>query len=121
MDIILINGLKVQTTIGVFAWEQKIHQILKVSLEMAIHAKGAAERDELSDTLDYHAIGEAIINFGKENACKLIETFAERLSVFLMERFQIPWLKLQITKPKALPEAEGVCVTIERGIKPIDQ
>lgn len=118
MDIIVINGLKVQTTIGIFTWEQKIPQILKVSLEIAINANEAAERDELSDTLDYHAIGQAIINFGKENTCKLIETFAERLSIFLMKRFQLPWLKLQVTKPKAVAEAEEVRVAIERGIYP---
>tara|TARA_R100000306_G_C4328036_1_gene118751 strand:+ start:64 stop:213 length:150 start_codon:yes stop_codon:yes gene_type:complete len=47
-----------------------------------------------------------------------VETLAEELAALLMSEFGIPWLRLQITKPGAVPAAAGgVGVIIERGVK----
>ena len=41
----------------------------------------------------------------------------ERLAALLMDEFQIPWLRLKLTKPGAVPAASGVGVEIERGCR----
>ena len=47
-----------------------------------------------------------------------METFAERLVELLMAEFQIPWVRLKLTKPGAVPAASGgVGVEIERGCR----
>ena len=47
-----------------------------------------------------------------------METFAERLVALLMSEFSIPWVRLRLTKPGAVPAARGgVGVEIERGCR----
>lgn len=121
MDIIVLRDLKVQTTIGDLAWERKILQTLKITLEIATDACQAAVHDTLSETLDYHAVAQSVISFGKENAYQLIETFAEKLAAYLIGYFGLFWIKVKVTKPKAISEAEDVSIIIERPAKSIDQ
>ncbi|MNW10409.1 Dihydroneopterin aldolase [compost metagenome] len=56
--------------------------------------------------------------FASEAQFILVETFAERLAAVLLSEFQIPWLRLRLTKPGAVPAAiGGVGVEIERGCR----
>ncbi|MCB2462641.1 dihydroneopterin aldolase, partial [Listeria monocytogenes] len=47
----------------------------------------------------------------------LVETFAERLAEVLMGERGIPWLRIRVTKPGAVPAARGVGVEIDRGCR----
>ena len=51
MDIVFIEGLQVQTTIGYYEWEKKIKQLLVFDLEMGTDIRLAASGDELAKTL----------------------------------------------------------------------
>lgn len=115
MDKVFIKGLSIQTTIGFFEWEKEIKQTLVIDLEMAWNTAHAAENDELARTLDYADISEKIALFANQNPVDLIETLAERLAAFLIERYHIPWLRLKIGKPNAVHNAVTVGVEIERG------
>ena len=54
--------------------------------------------------------------FAEQARFELVETFAERLVATLMDEFHIPWVRLKLTKPGAVPAARGgVGVEIERG------
>ena len=50
MDRILIEGLKVDTCIGVYEWERKIKQTLVFDLELYTDIRAAAADDDLSKT-----------------------------------------------------------------------
>ena len=115
MDKVFIKGLNIQTTIGFFQWEKEIKQTLVIDVVMAWDIRPAALNDELEKTLDYADISVAIEKFANENPVDLLETLAERLSAFLMHKYQIPWLKLAIHKPNAVHNARSVGVEIERG------
>lgn len=115
MDKVIIRGLNIQTTIGFFEWEKQIKQTLVVDLTMGWDIKPAAQNDELAKTLDYAAISVEIEAFANANPVDLIETLAERMAKFLMDSYQIPWLKLAIGKPGAVHNASTVGVEIERG------
>jgi dihydroneopterin aldolase len=69
----------------------------------------------LSKALDYAQVSARIQVFATESTFILVETFAERLAEVLMAEFDIPWLRLKLTKPGAVPAAIGVGVEIERG------
>ena len=56
-------------------------------------------------------------NITIQSSFELVETFAERLAALLMLEFNIPWLRLKITKPGAVASARGVGVEIERGCR----
>lgn len=118
MDIVYIKDLKVDAIIGVYDWERKIHQPLVFSLDMAADISGPAESDELALALDYKSVSDRITEFVSASEYQLIETLAERLAIVLMSEFKLPWLRLAVSKPGAVPTASDVGVIIERGSKP---
>ncbi len=115
MDKVFIKGLHIQTTIGFFQWEKEIKQTLVIDLVMAWDTAVAAKNDELSKTLDYADISTEVAAFANRNPVDLLETLAERMAAFLLEKYQIPWLQLKIGKPGAVHNADTVGVEIERG------
>jgi len=115
MDKVFIKGLHIQTTIGFFQWEKEIKQTLVIDLVMAWDTAVAAKNDELSKTLDYSDISTEVAAFANKNPVDLLETLAERMAAFLLEKYQIPWLQLKIGKPGAVHNADTVGVQIERG------
>ena len=120
MDKVYIEGLTFQTTIGFYAWEKEIKQTLVIDLAMGWNTAEAAKNDELSKTLDYAAISEAIVEFANANPVDLIETLAERIAEFLIANYQIPWLRLKLMKPNAVHNATTVGVEIERVSQKLD-
>ncbi|GAK84660.1 dihydroneopterin aldolase [Vibrio ponticus] len=45
----------------------------------------------------------------------MVERVAEEIAELIMSRFNVPWIKIRLTKPGAVPQAKGVGVVIERG------
>ncbi|KGJ89278.1 dihydroneopterin aldolase [Thalassotalea sp. ND16A] len=117
MDIVFIEGLQVQTTIGYYEWEKKIKQLLVFDLQLGTDISKAASGDELAKTLDYAVIATLVDEFANANPVDLIETLAERLAAHLMDEFGISWIKLKIAKPTAVKAAAAVGVIIERGVR----
>ena len=115
VDRVFIEGLEVDTVIGAYDWEREIRQCLRLDLSFAWDNRKPAANDDLSLALDYATVSTRIQAFAQDAQFILVETFAERLAALLMDEFQIPWLRLKLTKPGAVPAASGVGVEIERG------
>jgi 7,8-dihydroneopterin aldolase/epimerase/oxygenase len=115
MDIVYIRGLRVDTVIGVYPWERKVRQVLEFDLEMASDTAAAARSDAIADALDYHAVAQRVRALAAANSCQLVETLAETVATALMAEFAVPWLRIRLNKPGAVPGADGVGVLIERG------
>lgn len=120
MDTVFIRGLRVETIIGVYEWERTVRQTLLFDLDMAHDIAPAAATDDLSLALDYHAVSIRITELVQSRQPELIETLAEQVSAMVMSEFGVPWLRLRITKPTALTQADGVGVLIERGVRPVE-
>lgn len=118
MDIVFIHDLKVETVIGVFAWERRIRQRVCLNLEMACDIARAAASDDLSHALDYKAISKRIIAFVEQAEYQLVEALAEAVATLVREEFGVAWLRLTLSKPGALSAARDVGIVIERGVKP---
>jgi len=116
LDRVFIEGLEVDTVIGAYDWERDIRQCLRLDLSFAWDNRPAASGDDLSLALDYASVSARIQAFAEQARFELVETFAERLVAVLMAEFNIPWVRLKLTKPGAVPAARGgVGVEIERG------
>jgi dihydroneopterin aldolase len=115
MDVIRITGLKVEAIVGVHAWERKLPRVVVLDLQLGADAAAAACADRLADTLDYHAVAQAAAKFVQESRLQLIETLAERLAAALMQQFAVGWIAVTVHKPGAVPGAQGVSISIERG------
>ena len=118
MDTVFVSGLEVDTVIGAYDWERTIRQCLRLDLTLGWDIRPAAAGDDLNKALDYAKLSERVQVFASESSFILVETFAERLAQLLMDEFQVPWLRLRLTKPGAVAAASGgVGVEIERGCR----
>jgi dihydroneopterin aldolase len=118
MDIVFIEDLRIETVIGIYDWERKIKQTIAIDLEMAFDNRKPASSDKIDDTLDYKAVSKRLIAFVENSHFELVETLAERSAEIVMQEFNVPWLRLKLSKPGAVTGSKAVGVRIERGRKP---
>ena len=115
MDIVYIEQLSIDTVIGVYDWEREIRQTVVLSLEMASDIAAPAEQDDINKALDYNAVSTRVTEFVAGSEFLLIETMAEKVVELVRDEFGVPWLRLKVSKPGAVPAAKDVGVIIERG------
>lgn len=115
MDKITLKDLRFPTTIGVHAWEQAIQQQVILHIEFVYDTKNAVETDDITHAVDYYALAEYLKEFLAKSRCNLIEALAHNVVDILQETFKLSWIKLELTKPHALDNAQGVSITVEKG------
>ncbi len=115
LDKVFIEQLEVITTIGVYDWEQQIKQKLVLDIEMAHDNQPAGKSDDGQDALDYSQVSEAVLSHIENGRFLLVERVAEEVAELIMQRFSVPWVKIRLAKPGAVPQARAVGVVIERG------
>lgn len=113
-DLVLIEGLEVETVIGVYDWERNILQRLVFDIELETDICPAAAKDDVSLTLDYKSISDQVIEFTQSSSYKLIETLAESVVQHIFKNFSVSAIKLKLSKPGAVPQAKNVAVCIYR-------
>ncbi|MGC6247671.1 dihydroneopterin aldolase [Bisgaard Taxon 45] len=117
IDHIFIEELTVFAQIGVYDWEQQIKQKLVFDLEMAWDSRQAADTDDVHYCLNYAEVSEYIIDYVQSKPFLLIERVAYEVAEQLQQRFGITWLRLKLSKPKAVAQARNVGIIIERGTR----
>ncbi len=115
MDIVYIRDLRVDARIGIWEWEQRIRQQVRIDVELAADVARAAATDRIEDALDYKAVAKRIQSFVAEREFGLVETLAEELARLVMTEFSVPWVRLRVGKPGAVRGSAEVGVWIERG------
>ena len=114
MDTVFIRGLKAASVIGCYDWERDIRQTLVFDLEFKTDFARASTTDALEDALDYSAISQLVVAVCAESRFQLLEALAEHLASLLLAEFAIIGLRMTVTKPGAVTEADGVGVVIQR-------
>lgn len=118
MDIIFIRELRIQTIIGVYAWEREAPRTLLIDLDLGTDISPAAGSDQLDHTLDYAKVTQRITECAAQWNYQLVETLGERIAELVLREFGVCWLRLCLRKPGAIPNAREVGILIERG-KPL--
>lgn len=118
MDIVYIRDLRIDTIIGIYDWERQVQQTVSLDLEMAADIRQAAATDDIQYALNYKSVAKRLIQFVGDSEFQLVETMAEQLAAIVREEFQVPWVKLRLSKPGALRQSQDVGLIIERGQKP---
>lgn len=113
-DIVFIEGLKVDTVIGVYDWEKTIQQTLQFDIEMRTDTRAAAQIDDLSKTVDYAVVAEDIIKLTRNNQSELIETVAEKVATQILQSHPVESVKIKLRKLGAVASTKSVGVMIER-------
>jgi len=117
MDIVYIRDLQIETIIGIYDWEREVRQTISLDLEMGADIRQAAASDDILHTLNYKAVAKRLIAFVEESQCLLVERLAEEIATIVLGEFDVPWLKLRLSKPGALRGSKDVGIIIERGEK----
>jgi 7,8-dihydroneopterin aldolase/epimerase/oxygenase len=114
MDKVFIEGLEIETLIGIYDWERKIRQPLVFDLELSFDNRIPAASDAISDTLDYKAISKRLVQYVSASGFGLVETLAERCANLVLAEFGVAHVRLKLSKPGAVRGARAVGVIIER-------
>jgi len=117
MDIIYLKDLEIETIIGIFDWERRAKQKIRIDLEMAADVRKAAASDNIEDTINYKSVAKRLIQFVGESEYQLVETLAEKIAGILIDEFGIAWVRVKLNKPGAIRYAGDVGVVIERSTK----
>jgi len=117
MDIVFIRDLRVDTIVGVYDWERQIKQTLVFDIDMATDIQHAAQTDDLQFAVNYHAVSLRVASYVEAHHALLVETLAENVANLIRTEFNVPWVRLQLTKPNAVLGARAVGIIIERGQK----
>lgn len=113
-DRVFLQGLKVETVIGVYDWERTIRQHLWLDLTLAFDCAPAGKSDDLTLALDYDALSRHIRHWAAEQSFQLIETFAEQLCIQINRFAGIRSIELSINKKGAVADCDGVGIHIQR-------
>ena len=114
MDTIYIEGLEIDALIGIHDWEQSTRQKLVIDIKISWDISNAAQTDDISFACNYASISESVTTFVEASHFQLIETLAEQTAQLILKKFSVPNLKLRVSKPGAVSNAENVSVSIER-------
>lgn len=115
MDIVYIRDLRIDTIIGIYDWEREVRQTVSIDLEMASDIRKAAETDDIQFALNYKAVSKRLIAYVENRNALLVETLAEEIAQMIRSEFNVPWLRLRLSKPGAVRGARDVGLIIERG------
>lgn len=113
-DVVFVQGLQLEASIGVFDWEKTIRQKLSVDLELYTDFSAATKSDALDDAVDYAAVCECIQSVIQQDHYQLLERLAEAIAQALFEQFHVVRIVLCLHKPGAIASANSVGVKVER-------
>lgn len=118
MDIVFIEDLRIDTVIGIYDWERGVRQTLSFDIAMAFDNTVPAASDDIGHTLNYKAVSKRLVEYVEASRFGLVETLAERCAEIIRTEFDVPWVRLKLSKPGAVRAACAVGVQIERGERP---
>lgn len=102
MDTVFIEGLVVETLIGIYAGERVASQPVVLDLELGFDNARPAASGRIEDTIDYAGVVEALENFAAQSDRGLLEQFAEDCCAMLRQKFGgIRSIDLRLDKPAA--------------------
>ncbi|MCT1685381.1 dihydroneopterin aldolase [Pseudoglutamicibacter albus] len=115
-DVITISGISATGFHGVFDHERREGQTFVVDVKVATSFRVSAASDDVSDTLDYGLMSQAVVEEIQGGPYNLIEKLASVIVDRLMRDFAPLAVQVTVHKPEApIPVPFGdVAVTMSR-------
>ncbi|MFP8965609.1 dihydroneopterin aldolase [Pokkaliibacter sp. CJK22405] len=114
MDKVFIQGLAIETLIGVFDWEREIRQRLVLDLDMWTDFAQAIAADDILKTPSYKDVADQVTALVKSTSYALVESVAEDVAALVLAEFNVQKVRVRVNKPGAVIEAAVVGVEVER-------
>src|SRR5262245_1749728 len=110
---ISIIDLEVRYRVGVPDKERAKPQRLLLSIDMIVDFSRAADKDRLEDTINYQAVVDDLLSFGRNRSWKLIEKVAADIADRLISAYKPQSVRVQVKK-FVIPQARYVMVALTR-------
>lgn len=114
MDRILIEGLEIQSLIGVYAWERDAKTPLLLDVELYTNLTAAALSDNVTDTINYAEVANKLVELADKSQFQLLEALAGAMLDDLMSHYSLHKAKVKLSKPNILDNARNVAVELSR-------
>ncbi len=115
-DRITLTGLRVRGRHGVFDFEREQGQDFVVDVVLELDLAPAAASDDVTDTVHYGELAEALVAIVAGDPVDLIETLADRLVTACLADPRVAAATVTVHKPQApIPhDFADVAVTLRR-------
>ncbi len=113
-DVVLIEGLTINTVIGVYEWERAICQPVVIDAKLYYDLSAALDEDDLAHTINYKEVCERIETVCHDTKPKLLEYLAGAIFKDLFEAYPVDKIQLTLKKPHAIKNAENVGIVVSR-------
>lgn len=114
MDKILIQGLTINAIIGILPHEREYPQPLVLDITLEHPITYSAQTEDLSLSINYAQVCSEVTAFVVARKARLIETLAEEICQFILDKFKPRAVTLKILKTHAVVNTAGVGVEITR-------
>jgi len=104
----------VETRIGVYEWEAKLSQTIRLDVEIGLPSDNVFQSGDFADALDYAAVVKRLQAFATDHPHKLLERFAQAIADMLLAEFAAPWVKVRVAKIAPIAGVRELGVAIER-------
>ena len=113
MNTITLADLEVFFRVGVPEAERATPQRLLLTVAMEHDFTAAVARDDLAGTIDYFAVAQRLLRFGKNRQWALIETLASDIAAMVLAEFSPQSVSVEVKK-FILPQTRHVSVAVTR-------
>ena len=114
MNKIFIHDLRVQTRIGVYEWEQRLPQTVRLDVELGLASDRVFATGDFADALDYAAIVKRLQALAADHPHQLLERFAQAIADVVQGEFGAPWVKVRVAKLAPIAGVRELGVEIDR-------
>lgn len=114
MNSIFIHDLRVETRIGVYEWEAKLSQTIRLDVDVGLPSEDVFHSGDFADALDYAAVVKRLQAFAADHPHKLLERFAQAVADMLLTEYNAPWVKVRVAKIAPIAGVRELGIAIER-------
>ena len=115
MNAIFIHDLRVETRIGIYEWERRLAQTVRLDVELGLPSGEVFRTGDFVDALDYAAVVKRLQAFAADHPHQLLERYAQAIADLLMNEFGAPWVKVRVAKLAPIAGVKELGIVIERG------
>jgi 7,8-dihydroneopterin aldolase/epimerase/oxygenase len=114
MDTIFIHDFRVETRIGVYDWERRLPQTVRLDVELGLPSDEIFRSGNFADALDHAAVVERLRGLAADHPHQLLERFAQAIADIVLGEFRAPWVKVRVAKLAPVAGVKELGVVIER-------
>ena len=103
-----------QAILGIYPLEREQPQEVVINLEIETDCNKAAASKDLTDSLDYATLADAVAELTISGKYLLIETLIEDIGRHCLRQPLVQGVSVQVEKPQAVSRADSVGIKIYR-------